>query len=343
MVEVAPRTTEIRINPWRFIAFLVFLALIAGGTLWSIYSSSWGASNSFAEWLRKYLSVVNRFRPNTKPEDNLASALRLHGIEKLGEKRYAVLFTVTDKNGDPLTTVNAADVEVQLGDKPASRQRAIVDRVAPLHLMNQPDPVSFSGVMDYSGSMFPEDISAIESNYSTFLSAIVMPLSGSIVKFNNTVNTMTDLTASKSEIEKAVKQAVPLENTALYSGIDKGISTVQARRWMRFLLLTTDGNDNSSSHTLEEVLLRSRQHFVSCFTLGFGWLNVDILKRIAEETDGYYVYVPDSGELSKWFPKISKIVNNVQVAEVALPSDLSLPLSVSMTVNANGTRLQRSR
>jgi len=125
MVEVAPRTGEIRINPWRFIAFLAFLALIAGGTLWSMYSSSWGASNSFAEWLRKYLSVVNRFRPNTKPEDNLASALRLHGIEKLGEKRYAVLFTVTDRNGDPLTTVNAADVEVQLGDKPASRQRAI--------------------------------------------------------------------------------------------------------------------------------------------------------------------------------------------------------------------------
>lgn len=343
MVEVAPRTGEIRINYWRYVAFLIFLALLGGGTLWMMYSSSWGASNPFAEWLRKYLSVANRFRPSAKPEDNLASALRLHGIEKLGEKRYAVLFTVTDAKGDPLTTVNSSDVEVQLGDKAASRQRATVGRVIPLHMMNQPDPVSFAGVMDYSGSMFPEDIGAIESNYSAFLNAIVLPFSGSIIKFNNVVNTMNALTSDKRDIEKAVKTPVPQENTAFYSGIDKGISDIQARRWMRFLLLTTDGNDNASSHTLDDVILRSRQHFVSGFVLGFGWLNVDILKRIAEETDGYYVYVPDSGELSKWFPKISKIVNNVQVAEVSLPVDQGLPLSISMTVNANGARLQRSR
>ncbi|HNW35890.1 MAG TPA: hypothetical protein PKM25_13210, partial [Candidatus Ozemobacteraceae bacterium] len=120
-------------------------------------------------------------------------------------------------------------------------------------------------------------------------------------------------------------------------------ATVQARRWLRFLLLTTDGNDNASSHSLDEIILRSRQHFVSGFVLGFGWLNVDILKRIAEETDGYYVYVPDSSELSKWFPKIAKIVNNTQVAEVSLPTDQSLPLSIELTVNANGTRLKRSR
>lgn len=343
MVEVAPRTSEIRINYVRYIVFLVFLIFFGGWLLWMAYASSWGASNPFAEWMRKYLSVVNRFRPTAKPEDNLASALRLHGIEKLGEKRYAVLFTVTDANGDPLATVKPSDVEVQLGTQASSRQRALVDRVVPLHMTNQPDPVSFAGVMDYSGSMFPEDIQAIESNYSTFMNAIVLPYSGSIIKFNNVVNTIVSLTPDKRDIEKAVKTPVPLENTAFYSGMDKGVTTIQARRWMRFLLLTTDGNDNASSHTLEEVILRSRQHFVSSFVLGFGWLNIDVLKRIAEETDGYYVYVPDSGDLSKWFPKISKIVNNVQVAEVSLPVDQGLPLSIDMTVNANGTRLRRSR
>ncbi len=343
MVEVAPRTGEIRINYWRYVAFLMLLGLLGLGTLWMTYSSTWGASNPFAEWLRKYLSVANRFRPGAKPEDNLASALRLHGIEKLGEKRYAVLFTVTDANGDPLTSVRPADVEVLLGSQASSRQRAMIDRVTPLHMLNQQDPVSFAGVMDYSGSMFPEDISAIETNYATFLNAVVLPFSGSIIKFNNTVNEMVALTSNKGDIESAVKKPVPLENTAFYSGIDKGIATVQARRWLRFLLLTTDGNDNASSHSLDEIILRSRQHFVSGFVLGFGWLNVDILKRIAEETDGYYVYVPDSSELSKWFPKIAKIVNNTQVAEVSLPTDQSLPLSIELTVNANGTRLKRSR
>ncbi|HEY9070810.1 MAG TPA: vWA domain-containing protein [Candidatus Ozemobacteraceae bacterium] len=343
MVEVAPRTGEIKINYWRYIAFLVLLALLGLGTVWTMYSSSWGASNPFAEWLRKYLSLANRFRPNAKPEDNLANALRLHGIEKLGEKRYAVLFTATDANGDPLTTVRAADLEIQLGTDAAARQRALVDRVVPLHMMNQPDPVAFAGVMDYSGSMFPEDISAIESNFTAFLNAVVLPFSGTIIKFNNTVNTMNPLTPNKGDIEAAVKKPVPLENTAFYSGIDKGIADIQARRWMRFLLLTTDGNDNASGHTLEEVITRARQHFVSGFVLGFGWLNVGILKQIAEETDGYYVYVPDSSQLTTWFPKIAKIVNNVQVAEVSLPTDANLPLSVSITLNANGTRLQRSR
>ena len=344
MVEVAPRSGEISIHYWRYILFLVVLLLIGFIALWSIFGSRWGASNSFMETFRRYITIVNRFKPSTPPEDNLGSALRIHGLEKLGSKRYAVLFSITDKNGDPIAVVRPGDVTIKLGDSLSALQPAVVDQVRPLHMEKSwSDPVSFTNVMDYSGSMFQEDLRAIEANYSSFISNIVLPFSSSVIKFSDSVKEILPLSTNKIDIEAAIKKPIPQENTALYLAVDKGIETVQARPHLRFLLVATDGNDNIGGVTLDDILRRSQQHYVSLFVLGFGWLDVDLLKRMAEETDGYYVYMPDSSKLKDWFPKIARIVNNVHVAEISTTTDRNVPFSVSISVKANGTILERQR
>ena len=344
MVEVNPRSAPIKIHYWRFVLFLVILALIALALLWGLLGTQWGASNPMAEWTRRYLSFANRFRPSAKPEDNLANALRIHGIEKLGDKRYALFFTATDKNGDPIVAVPATGVTVAVGSTSGTLKPAIVDRVTPLHMMSWPDRLSFSGVMDYSCSMFPEDIANIENYYTSFINGLMMPFSAAIYKFHHTVLESQSLTDSKTSLESAVKQSTPLGgSTMLYDAMDKGITAIQARPHLRLLFLTTDGNNNTGISTLDDVIRRSRSHQVSSLVLGFGWLNVDTLKQIADQTDGYYVYVPDSSDLKDKLPKLAKIVNNVQVVEFSLAGELSLPGAVELTVSAGGAILKRTR
>lgn len=344
MVEVNPRSTQITIHYWRYILFLAILALIGFGFLWGLLGTQWGASNPLAEWVRRYLSVINRFRPSAKPEDNLANALRIHGIEKLGEKRYALFFSATDKNGDPIVAVPTTGVTVAVGSTSGSLKPTIIDKVTPIHMMSWQDSVSYSGVMDYSGSMFPEDIANIESYFSNFISGLMMPFSASLYKFHHQVLESQPLTDSKTSLESAVKQSTPLgAATALYDAMDKGITSVQARPHLRFLLLTTDGNNNAGMSSLDDVLRRSRNHQVSSVVLGFGWLSVATLKQIADQTDGYYVYVPDSSDLKDKMPKLAKIINNVQVVEFTPPGELSLPGAVELTVNVGGNVLKRSR
>lgn len=344
MVEVTPKRGKISIRYWSYIRILAVLLVIALISFWRTFSTDFAAINPYAEQMRSRIGLGNSFKPETKHEDNLPSALRIHSVQKLEARKYALIFSATDDSGSPLSVIAAQDVTIKMGDVPEHRRDVKIDFVTPLHLLSDwKDPVSFANVMDYSGSMFPRDIQAIVSNYSGFINGIVMPFSASVIKFNASVHEVLQLTDNKATIETAIGEKVVLQTTALYSGIDKGIDSVQNRPNFRFLLLTTDGNDNSSKVSLDEVIRRARLHSTSIFVLGFGWLNLRVLQRLAAETDGYYVYVSDSEELKNWFPKLAGIVNNVQVAQIITDSDINSPPSVEMTVKTGNTVLTRSR
>lgn len=344
MVEVSPKTGEIRIHAWRYLAVLLCLLLVAFLLLWILLGSQWGASNPYAELARKYLSLLNNFRPSAKPEDNLANALRIHRVERMTGKKYALLFSVTDANGDPIKNLAQKAVTIGVGDPGQSPQTVVVDRLTSLKDMSQwNSKLAFSAVMDYSGSMFPEDLKSIEENYSSFIKGITFPFSAGVIKFNSTVNELLPMCPSLIDIEANIKKSIKLGNTALYSGMDKGLESVRPLEHMRFLLLTTDGNDNVGGVTLEEVIKNSRQAFVSTFVLGFGWLKIEILRKIADETDGYYVYVPDSSDLNAKFLKLAEIVNYVQVAEFISPIDVQPSSSIKLVVDTPGGLLTRTR
>jgi uncharacterized protein YegL len=136
---------------------------------------------------------------------------------------------------------------------------------------------------------------------------------------------------------------VPLQNTALYDGIDKGVEKIQAQPHFKFIILTTDGNDNASISTIDDALRRCAQHNVSIFAFGFGWLDVKTLKKLAEETEGYYSYVPDSSNLDEWFKKLGHILNNIQVIEFSTDQDINAPGETQLTIDNQKQKLSRIR
>lgn len=344
MVEVAPGGEKLRIPAWKYVLFLIFFLLVCFGILWYLMTSNYGASNTLLETLRRYLTFVSSFHPNLKPEDDFSNALRIHGIEKTEPRRFFMFVSMTGKDASPINVINAANVTLQAKDKSGADLNAVVERVRPLHAYSDmTDPVSFSCVMDYSGSMFPEDLKAIEENFEALMNQILLPFSAGVIKFNNKVSETQPLTTDKNTLKSALKKRIPLQNTALFDGIDKGIDSLQARPHLRFAILTTDGNDNASKATLDEVIRRSQIHNVSVFVFGFGWLEVTNLRNLSESTDGYYSYVPDSGKLADWFKKLGQIINNVQVIEFSVAKDTNHPGSIELAIDEGGQKLTRTR
>lgn len=342
MVEVSIKNTKLRISVWKYIVFLLFAFLLLLFLLWYLIGSQWGANNPILESLRRYLAFANTLRPNVKPEDDFDSVLRIHGIEKLGPKRFAMFVTATDKNGKPSSSITIPQVKLKIKDVKGKSLSPVIDRVRPLHMYSTwKDPISCSMVLDNSGSMFPEDLKAIESYYETLINEIVIPFYASVIKFHDSVDVLLALSDDKSKILKAIQKALPIGNTAMYDGIDKGIETVQGKPHLRFVILTTDGNDNASLNSQLDVLRRSKLHNVSIFVFGFGWLDPGLLKTLSEETDGLYSYVPDSSTLKDWFKKLAIIINNVQVIEFATTTDMNLPKEVDLKVEVNGVTLSR--
>ncbi|GAB4281047.1 MAG: hypothetical protein Kow0029_25980 [Candidatus Rifleibacteriota bacterium] len=344
MVEVAAKAQPLRIPVWKYILFLLMLLLLCLVILYFLFGSNFGARNSFLETLRRYLSFANSIHPNIKPEDDFKSALRIHGFEKADTKRFYLFISATDKNGAPVKVINPAETTLKIMDNKGKELRSVIDRIRPLHLYDEwKDPISFSSVMDYSGSMFPEDVKAIENNFSTLINAIAVPFSAAVLKFNDRVREILNLTEDKNLIIDAIKKQVPLQNTALYDGIEKGVEKIQARPHFRFIVLTTDGNDNASVSTYEEAIRRCRQHDISIFAFGFGWLDVDTLKRMSYETNGYYSYVPDSSNLAEWFKKTAEIINNVQVIEFSTDVDLNMPGKAELNIDVGGEKLSKTK
>ncbi len=344
MVEVSPKRSDVKLSYRGCLLFLFIIFLLIAVTIWSLLGTQWGASNGWAEMFRRYLTVVNRFKPGTKPEDNLTSALRIHSLEKIGEKRYALIFSATDKSGDPIVAFSPADIGISVAAAGQAAKPVSVDRVTPLHMMNAwgNDKCSFANVMDYSGSMFDYDLRTIESNYSSFINDLVLPFSASVIKFDHNVDVVLPLSDNKTDLLNAVAKAGAYGgSTALYDAMDKGVSHITARPHFRFLLITTDGNNNQGSTSLTDILQRCRSQGISAFVLGFGWLDVNTLKQLANDTDGYYSYVPDSSDLKKWFPRLARIVNNIQVLEFTTES--SAVGIVELSVKTGGTTLKRTR
>ncbi|PKL43238.1 MAG: hypothetical protein CVV41_10995 [Candidatus Riflebacteria bacterium HGW-Riflebacteria-1] len=344
MVEVAPGGERLKIPVWKYLLFLFIALLLALGVLWYLLSSNYGAQNSFLESLRRYLSFFSSYHPKLQPEDDFGTALRIHGFEREDARKFNLFVSATDKDGSPLKVINPHDVKIKVTGTAGQEMNAVVVRTRPLHMYSEwAAPISFSSVMDYSGSMFPQDLSAIESNYSELINQITLPMSAAVIKFNTRVHDILELSSDKQEIIAAVQKRIGLQNTALFDGMDRGVEKIQSRPHFRFMILTTDGNDNSSMNSLDSVIKRCQTHNVAVFVFGFGWLDVNTLRNISESTNGYYSYVPDSAKLDEWFKKLGQIINNVQVIEFSTSVDMNQPGTVELSVESSGQTLKRVR
>lgn len=332
MVEVAPNSFKLKIPIFKYVLLLLLLVIAALIALFFLVNSHFAVRSSWGEWARNRARFMVRSTPDIEPVNDFESAIKIHGLQPISSRRFRLFVSVTDKNARPWVTLDAFDKNLQIEDGSGVTLPAIIDRVRPLSMYDYDDSFSFSAVMDYSASMFRTDIEAIENNFDSMLDNISIGYSASIIKFNNQANRIIDLTDDLQFIKDAVSKSVPLQNTALYDAVQMAAEELESRPHMRFIVLTTDGNDNVSNTTLDQVLDFCKDNDISVFVFGFGWLNVDILERFARETHGYYTYVTDSGMLDEWFEKLAAILNNVQVIEFSTDRDMQRPSMVDLTI-----------
>merc|ERR1719409_2130570 len=121
--------------------------------------------------------------------------------------------------------------------------------------------------------------------------------------------------AGKKRAEDALEQLQPRGSTNLWDGLEKGLETLKARgeNCPRFasVLLLTDGQPNSKPPEGELKALQALRAGRTGMngrlpavvnTFGFGY-NLDsvLLRELAEEGDGSYAFIPDSGFVGTCF------------------------------------------
>ena len=122
--------------------------------------------------------------------------------------------------------------------------------------------------------------------------------------------------ANARELERALPLTAGGGKTALYDALETGLTHVhQLKQDAKALILISDGGDNASTHTLDQVVADATNSDVVIYTIGlFGKdeeeTNPAFMKRIAEVTGGEAFLPARPGQAARNCKRIAQTIRN---------------------------------
>jgi Ca-activated chloride channel family protein len=177
-----------------------------------------------------------------------------------GVELINVTTTVTDEDGRFVSGLRKEDFTVY---EDGARQEVT-------QFSNERVPVSLGIVLDASGSMTPDKMSAARSAIDRF----VYDLLGKddelfFMEFANRPDLVQDWTTDRRAISRAVSRVNPAGGTAMYDAIADAVPLANAGQHpKKALLVISDGNDTNSSLSVGELRQLIRESEVLVYALG---------------------------------------------------------------------------
>ena len=237
--------------------------------------------------------------------------------------------SVVDKNGKLLT------------DIPRSAFKVYEDRVEQtLKVFRREDvPVSMGIVIDNSGSMRDKRLK-VAAAAMALVRASNSQDEVFIVNFNDTAFRDQDFTNDTKKLEAALQRIDSRGGTAMRDAIGASLDYLKkaGKRDKKVLLVVTDGNDNSSNLTLEQLVRDARQAEVLIYCIGL--LNEEeggdakkarrALKELAAATGGMDYYPRDLAEVDRITPQVAQEIRSQYILAYS-PSNQNLDGSFRRT------------
>ncbi len=280
---------------------------------------------------------------------------------------------VTDQNGSPVTGLAASNFSARLYYG-AGISKVTADSLTGTILVQ---PISLSGrkvavsmTMDYSGSMFMGSYDTVTLQYyritnmqngvKAFVNAMTTGDIAEVIKFGSTVDFVFPFTNSKPALLLAAdSSSFDRGNTALYSSIYKGLqdaSAQSASTYARAVVAFTDGGENNSTITREDIFSLAGASGIPVYTVGLidsvyhstppglnSYEEQDLVE-IADTTGGLYYYAPNATQLALVYQQISGALSNASQVTITWPTT-GLPATgttvrVVINVTYNGVTTQ---
>lgn len=153
--------------------------------------------------------------------------------------------------------------------------------------------------IDSSGSMYSNDINGLRKEAAKlFVDKLGDKDRAAIVDFDDSAIVNCPMTNNKDDLNSAIDKIDDFGGTNISNPISKGISLLtqdqESKNKFKFIILLTDGQGyyNNNYSTL------AKENDIQIYTIGLGsGVDENLLKSIAEATDGAYYFAASSDEL----------------------------------------------
>lgn len=172
--------------------------------------------------------------------------------------------------------------------------------------LDEKEQLNTSLVADVSGSMY-EQMDVVKEAMGKFVDCIQYSSGDqtSLITFDNTVNVNTAFSNSKSQMVKEINTMYAGNSTALYDALYVAVCQVAVQEGAKCVIAFTDGYDNVSVKTSDDVISVANKYGVPVYIIGIGYdVDVSELNIISEETGGFYQSIDDGKDMEDIYNKI---------------------------------------
>lgn len=229
-------------------------------------------------------------------------------VIKVSVDLVTVNVAVTDSKGRPVADLLAQDFLVKDQHKPVE-----------LKFFDAQGPASIVFVVDISTSMGGDRWRALRAGLKKFLTSARENNDYTLITFSN----MPQLVARSVNAEalwQHFNSLKPSGHTALYDGVLLGLKALdQLPQRQKAVVLLSDGQDNSSAATLQEVQREIFNERATIYTIGmvfnhYEYSGIDRagreLLQVLADVSGGLAYLPQPSQLRETLEKISADVRS---------------------------------
>jgi len=264
------------------------------------FECEWDAGqNVVAHQIRLVVTLTNGER--------IIRTLRTRSLgfaDKVNVEVVQVTVTVTDDRGRFVGGIPRASFRIFEDGKPQTIT----------YFASADVPLELIVAVDISGSMTPS-MPKLKKAVKDFLASVPSRDQVTLLGFNDNVFALTRKTTDPAERARAVDRLAPWGATALYDVILRGIDMLGRQTGRKAFVVFTDGEDQGSHVTIEEVERRLQASDVTLYMIGQGrGLSQDYLKKVMHRLTvptGGRVFTTDSvDELHGAFEELLEELSN---------------------------------
>ena len=248
---------------------------------------------------------------------------------------------VTDQNNSPVTDITSSNVAITLNWVSAGSVTGTVT-VQPGSTSGK--RIAAATTMDYSGSMGNDQIICMENGVKAYITSMNAADITEIIKFDNSIVIAQPFTSNKTLLNQAVDSNFSLGgSTALYQSIYQGTNDASGQsglQYIRCVIAFTDGGENASSVSRDEMITNALTKGIPVYTIGLldfysgtiGAAGTD-MKNIADTTGGFYFRIPPDtcSGLSQIYNTINGQLNGAYTVNVTWPTTGLPPAGTTVT------------
>lgn len=194
-------------------------------------------------------------------------------------------------------------------------------------------------VADKSDSISTTDMGKIKNVMKQFVNSLHYEVGdrAEVLAFDTVVQQMCSYTNNASLLVNGIDNMSTDGMTALYDAIYDGTTHAALQGGARCVIAFTDGMDNRSRHSVNEVISYANAKQVPVYIIGVGGsVEASTLRTIAASTGGRYWYIDDLYDLEEIFNQIYTEQKELYVVEYESDSSLDSYATRQVDVSVSG-------